>query len=280
MIHFPVSGEVTMIDVGQGDSFLIRQPFNRHITLIDTGGKIHFNQQSWQRGCKKYQADRLGINYLKSIGINKIDEICVSHQDADHCGDLTAYLNQLGVGRVIVPLGMNNNPSFIKRLAEANYPLSRLVAVSDHQDNEIFDDLHVLHPFVSGNGENHDSMVILGTFGGQRWLFTGDLDQQGELDVIHRYPSLKADILKVGHHGSKTSSNSEFIRSIQPKVALISAGRQNRYHHPNDETMQILKAERVLILNSQNLGMVRYQYRHNSGKFMHTVNLINSISSK
>ncbi|AQW22281.1 DNA internalization-related competence protein ComEC/Rec2 [Lentilactobacillus curieae] len=270
-IHFPMNGEVTMIDVGQGDSFLIRRPFNRRVTLIDTGGKVHFGERPWQRQSETYRAERIGINYLKSIGINTVDEILLSHQDADHCGDLPAYMKQLRVKRVVVPIGMNQNPSFIKRLKKAG-TATELVPVSDKQ-NCLVGGLRILHPFVAGKGENHDSMVVFGNIGHQRWLFTGDLDQAGEIEVLQRYPNLKVDVLKAGHHGSKTSSAPDFIRTIKPRIALISAGRNNRYHHPNDETMQTLRCNRVKVINSQISGMVRYVYRNNRGRFVPTVNL-------
>ncbi|GAY74124.1 late competence protein ComEC, DNA transport [Lentilactobacillus kosonis] len=167
---------------------------------------------------------------------------------------------------------MDKNQSFIKRLRQAGYPLDHVITVSNKHNNFI-SGLQVLHPFIPGKGENHDSMVLFGTYGGKRWLFTGDLDRQGELDVIHKYPGLQIDVLKVGHHGSKTSSDPVFIHTIQPQVALISAGRNNRYHHPNDETIATLTNKRRLIINSQISGMVRYKYWHNLGRFEATVNL-------
>lgn len=103
--------------------------------------------------------------------------------------------------------------------------------------------------------------------GGLRWLFTGDLDRPGELDTLQRHPSLSADVLKVGHHGSKTSSDPQFVATVKPRIALISAGRNNRYGHPNDETLVTLKQHHVKIFNTQKHGMVRYIYRNNTGHF-------------
>ncbi|WP_283678835.1 DNA internalization-related competence protein ComEC/Rec2 [Lentilactobacillus sp. Marseille-Q4993] len=265
LIHFPIQGEVTMIDVGQGDSFLVREPFNRRISLIDTGGKVTFNQQSWQRGHKSYQAVRIGINYLKSIGISKVDDIYLSHQDADHCGDITAYLDKLVVKNVYVPAGMDKNPQFLKRI-ESNYSSPRIIGITDKQPLPN-PSLQVLHPFESGKGENHDSIVLLANLGGLKWIFTGDLDQQGELDTINRYPNLRVDVLKVGHHGSRTSSAPEFVKKIAPSIGLISAGVNNRYHHPNDETIKTLSQNHIKILNTQKRGMVRYMYSGNNGSF-------------
>lgn len=264
-IHFPLTGEVTMFDVGQGDSFLIRQPFNQTITMIDTGGKVTFGQQKWQRGVKTYQASRVSINYLKSIGISRIDNICISHQDSDHCGDLPAVLKELRVKRLLIPLGMESNPNFMKRIAQRQ-SITRLVPVCD-RSIVLGLPMQIMHPFVPGKGENHDSMVLSGRFGGLNWLFTGDLDQQGELDTLGRHPGLTTDVIKVGHHGSRTASGPHFINQIHPKIALISAGRHNRYHHPNVETLQTLMAAHIKIYNTQEMGMVRYVYGNHGGHF-------------
>lgn len=264
-IHFPLNGEVTMFDIGQGDSFLIRTPLNRSVTLIDTGGKVVFDQQPWQRGIKTYQASRLSINYLKSIGISKIDTICVSHQDADHCGDLPAFLTEMQVGRLVIPLGMDKNPSFMKRI-EMRAKTTSVISVSDRNVVSGLP-LTIYHPYEPGKGENHDSEVLGGRFGGLSWLFTGDLDRQGEMDTLGRHPGLKTDVIKVGHHGSRTASDPQFISQIHPKIALISAGRNNRYNHPNQETLVTLKKAHVAVWNTQDSGMVRYMYRQNSGHF-------------
>lgn len=269
-IHFPLNGEVTMFDIGQGDSFLIREPLNRSVTLIDTGGKVHFGMKPWQRGEVSYQAKRLSINYLKSIGISKIDNLCVSHQDTDHCGDLPAFIEEMQISRIIIPLGMDQNPSFMKRIANRDR-LTKLLCVNDEMRVANLP-AQIYHPYLAGKGENHDSMVIGTQKGGLRWLFTGDLDRPGELDTISRHSGLVADVLKVGHHGSKTSSDPQFISAVKPRIALISAGRNNHYGHPNDETLVTLKQHNVKVFNTQKHGMVRYIYRNNTGHFETVLN--------
>lgn len=198
-----------MFDIGQGDSFLIREPFNRSVTLIDTGGKVQFASEAWQRGTQKYQAKRLSINYLKSIGISKIDNLCVSHQDADHCGDLPAYIQEMDIGRILVPLGMDKNPGFMKRIADRRQT-TKLLCVNDEM-RVVGLPAEIYHPYLAGKGENHDSMVLGTQKGGLSWLFTGDLDRPGELDTIARHHGLTADVLKVGHHGSKTASDPQLF---------------------------------------------------------------------
>ena len=264
-IHFPLNGEVTMFDIGQGDSFLIREPFNRTVTMIDTGGKVQFNTEAWQKGTQRYQAKRLSINYLKSIGISRINNICVSHQDADHCGDIPAFIQEMAIDRIIIPLGMDKNPSFMNKIAQRSRQ-TKLLCVNDEMQVAKLP-ATIYHPYLPGKGENHDSMVLGTKKGGLRWVFTGDLDRPGELDTIVRHPQLSTDVLKVGHHGSRTSSDPQFIDAVKPRIALISAGRHNRYGHPNDETLVTLRQRHIRIYNTQKDGMVRYIYRHNTGHF-------------
>ncbi|GLB46989.1 DNA internalization-related competence protein ComEC/Rec2 [Philodulcilactobacillus myokoensis] len=261
-IHFPFNGEVSYFDVGQGDSFLVREPFNKTITLIDTGGKITFGNQPQTN---HYQADGISINYLHSIGIDWIDNLCISHQDADHCGDLPAFLSEMKVKRLFIPLGMVNNQHFMNRIDPyINKTKIIQVKANDHINGLPFD---IVHPFVQGLGNNHDSMVLNGYFGGLKWLFMGDLDQAGENDIIQKMPNLRTDVLKVGHHGSNTSSSNEFLNAVQPKIAIISAGRNNRYHHPNPETIVKIKQRHMIEYNTQTNGMITYRYFNHYGSW-------------
>lgn len=257
-IHLPREGEIAMFDVGQGDSFLIREPYNHSVTLIDTGGKVQFGRpQNWQQRQRKYQADRIAINYLKSQGIKTIDYLCISHQDADHCGDLPAYLKSMNIKMVVVGDGVQINPNFQRRLTNISNTIIQPVTDA-HEIKQL--PLQIYHPFKVGSGKNEDSLVLGGKFGGLNWLFTGDLDRNSECQVIKKYPNLQADILKIGHHGSKTASALEFIESLKPSYALISAGRNNHYGHPNPEIMQILSTKNIKNFNTQTMGMVRFKY--------------------
>ncbi|WP_054670882.1 ComEC/Rec2 family competence protein [Lentilactobacillus senioris] len=234
---------------GQGDSFLVRTPpQNQSVNIIDTGGRLTFNVSKWQRKTDNYQAERTVINYLKSIGVKTVDNIWISHQDADHCGDLPVYLQKLRVNNVIVPAGMEENPHFLQRLKSGSF--KQLIPITDQTNSQpgIFE---CFHPNTLGTGKNEDSLVLGGTFGQQRWLFTGDLDRDNELKMLRKYPELKTDVLKVGHHGSKTASDPRFIQQLRPQVAWISAGKNNRYNHPNQETIETLTKNNVKIMNTQ-----------------------------
>ncbi|MHA8263112.1 DNA internalization-related competence protein ComEC/Rec2 [Lactobacillaceae bacterium Melli_B3] len=254
-VHFPIHGEVTYFDIGQGDSFLIREPFNRTVNIIDTGGKVTFGRQT---APIKYNAEKTSINYLKSIGINRVDNLFITHQDADHSGDLPAFLNHLRVNNIIIPTGMQNNPHFMSKI---NVNIDRVNLILGRDGMQFANDLiRIYHPFEPGSGKNEDSLVLSSNVDQRKWLFTGDLDQNGELKVINKYPELRTNVLKVGHHGSKTSTADAFLKQLQPQVAIISAGRNNRYGHPNDEVLKRLDQFAIKTYNTQLDGMITYRY--------------------
>lgn len=264
-IHFPLSGEVVFADIGQGDSIIIRTPFNRQVIMIDTGGKLAFKKQRLQH--THDDAQRITVNYLKSKGIRRIDAVFLTHHDADHIGYLPTILDELQVKQIIVPAGMERQPTFINKIANVSGKGLELIPVTDTVKlNNL--PVQILHPFRSGEAKNEDSLVLAGTFGGQRIVLTGDLDQQNEQKVIQKYPQLRADILKVGHHGSKTASSPAFLRQLAPQYAIISAGRFNRYHHPDQETVEHLRQAKIIPLSTQQFGMIKYVYYGHHGKLI------------
>ncbi|MFC6261129.1 DNA internalization-related competence protein ComEC/Rec2 [Levilactobacillus fujinensis] len=259
VIHYPLTGEVAYFDVGQGDSILIREPFNRHVTLIDTGGRLALPQPEWAATPPvTYNAERTSINYLKSRGIDHVDDLYLTHHDADHIGDLPAFLKDLQVKRVLVPAGMEQEPGWARLLANSATPVS----VQPIQVGSLVG-LHVLHPFEAGPADNAGSLALQGTFGRLNFMFMGDLDQAGERKILTTAPQLRTDVLKLGHHGSKTATAPAFVAQLQPRLAIISAGRQNRYGHPNPETLATLHRATVAAMSTQTRGMIRYVYTDN-----------------
>lgn len=258
LIHFPLTGEVTFIDIGQGDSILIRTPFNRRVMLIDTGGKVIFKQPQWARVTSRTDlAQRVTVNYLKSHGIHRIDTIYLSHHDADHIGYLPTILTAMSVSKIVVPAGMERQAAFIRRLQVSDFK-GRVVPATDQLN--VDPELQIVHPFKAGQAQNEDSLVLAGSFGGQRFLFTGDLDRPNELAILEKYPQLRADVLKLGHHGSKTASDPQFLSRLEVKQGIISAGRFNRYHHPSDEVVAQLRTAQIKAWSTQQYGMIKYLY--------------------
>lgn len=119
--------------------------------------------------------------------------------------------------------------------------------------------LQILYPFEKGDGGNNDSLVLYGQLLNLTFLFTGDLEKEGEEALMRSYVSLPADVLKAGHHGSKGSSSLKFLSFISAKLALISAGKNNRYKHPHLETLERFKRQHMIVYRTDQEGAIRFR---------------------
>ncbi|PIO83634.1 DNA internalization-related competence protein ComEC/Rec2 [Loigolactobacillus backii] len=269
LIHYPLVDRVIFFDIGQGDSILIESRLHKRITLIDTGGRLTFNQAGWRKQKRSARAERVTINYLKSRGIKRIDRICLSHQDADHIGDLAVLLEEMTVKEVAFPAGMENNPQFRHRI----WPYRQQIKWRPLQTGAKIqvtpqEELQVLHPERPGLGTNEDSLVLYGQIGGKTWLFTGDLDAANEVTLCERQ-RLKADFLKAGHHGSRTASAQTFLETVQPERILISSGRNNRYGHPHSDVIQRYQDLQIPFYNTAENGMLLWSSTDGWQTFRH-----------
>ncbi|MCH4171069.1 MAG: DNA internalization-related competence protein ComEC/Rec2 [Lactobacillus sp.] len=258
-IHFPLTGQVTFIDVGQGDSILITTPFLRRVYLIDTGGKLTIPKQPWQQGTIQATVNKVTLPFLKQQGIAHIDGVFISHQDADHLGDLADLLRGMPVKQIFYAQGLMQNPQFARKVQDFQKQLKLQPVLAGQTVVTPQLRFNVVHPFKAGLGSNEDSMALHAKIGGHNWLFTGDLGKTQEL-AISRHFQLQADFVKLGHHGSKTSSHPAFLKKLRPKLALISSGRNNRYGHPDLQTIQTLQALKLPYLDTQTSGMITWKY--------------------
>ncbi|WP_029186499.1 DNA internalization-related competence protein ComEC/Rec2 [Streptococcus suis] len=252
----PLENEVTVVDIGQGDSIFLRDMRGRTV-LIDVGGRVDFAaKEEWQERSRQANAERTLIPYLHSRGVDRIDSLVLTHTDADHVGDVLEVAKQVQIGRIYVSPGSLTVPDFVAALKEINVPV-HVVAVGDRLP--IFDSyLEVLYPDGTGDGGNNDSIVLYGRLLETNFLFTGDLEQ-GELDLIEAYPNLPVDVLKAGHHGSKGSSYPEFLDHIGAKIALVSAGENNRYKHPHQETLDRFDSRNIQVYRTDQQGAIRFR---------------------
>ncbi|HEM3165606.1 TPA: DNA internalization-related competence protein ComEC/Rec2 [Streptococcus suis 92-1191] len=252
----PLENEVTVVDIGQGDSIFLRDMRGRTV-LIDVGGRVDFAaKEAWQERSSQANAERTLIPYLHSRGVDRIDSLVLTHTDTDHVGDVLEVAKQVQIGRIYVSPGSLTVPDFVATLKEINVPV-HVVAVGDRLP--IFDSyLEVLYPSGTGDGGNNDSIVLYGRLLETNFLFTGDLEQ-GELDLIEAYPNLPVDVLKAGHHGSKGSSYPEFLDHIGAKIALVSAGENNRYKHPHQETLERFDSRNIQVYRTDQQGAIRFR---------------------
>ncbi|CYW53450.1 DNA internalization-related competence protein ComEC/Rec2 [Streptococcus suis] len=252
----PLENEVTVVDIGQGDSIFLRDMRGRTV-LIDVGGRVDFAaKEAWQERSRQANAERTLIPYLHSRGVDRIDSLVLTHTDTDHVGDVLEVAKQVQIGRIYVSPGSLTVPDFVATLKEINVPV-HVVEVGERLP--IFDSyLEVLYPDGTGDGGNNDSIVLYGRLLETNFLFTGDLEQ-GELDLIESYPNLPVDVLKAGHHGSKGSSYPEFLDHIEAKIALVSAGENNRYKHPHQETLERFDSRNIQVYRTDQQGAIRFR---------------------
>ncbi|HEM6031193.1 TPA: DNA internalization-related competence protein ComEC/Rec2 [Streptococcus suis] len=253
---YPLENEVTVVDIGQGDSIFLRDMRGRTV-LIDVGGRVDFAaKEEWQERSSQANAERTLIPYLHSRGVDRIDSLLLTHTDADHVGDVLEVAKQVQIGRIYVSPGSLTVPDFVATLKEINVPI-HVIKVGDRLP--IFNSyLEVLYPDGTGDGGNNDSIVLYGRLLETNFLFTGDLEQ-GELDLIKTYPNLPVDVLKAGHHGSKGSSYPEFLDHIGAKIALVSAGENNRYKHPHQETLERFDSRNIQVYRTDQQGAIRFR---------------------
>lgn len=259
--YFSPTGTIAFIDVGQGDSIFIQAPFHQENVLIDTGGKINFEKESWMlKAREKANAEYSVIPFLKSKGVKYLDKVLITHGDADHCGDLLIINEKIPIRTLYYPRGTETKPIFRRMLNQLKKSGTMCVPALGTATISANLSLQMLAPKTTGMGENNDSMVVYTKIADRRFLFTGDLEKEGEQQFINDFPTLKVDVLKVGHHGSKTSSDPAFIQSLHPLESIISCGRNNRFNHPHPETLSTLKQNEVKIFQTNRHGMIYYQW--------------------
>lgn len=262
-------GEVTFIDVGQGDSVLIKQPFGREVYLIDTGGVMNFGQEAWEMRRKTYDPGQdIVVPLLKSKGIRKIDKLILTHDDQDHIGGGVAILQAIQVDEILVPEALKEGFS---ETAVANLAKKQGIPLVYGKMGQAWraggDTFRILHPSKYEEDSNESSLVLMAEINHVRWLFTGDVGEIGEREIIKRYQKLRVDVLKVGHHGSKTSSSEAFLEATHARVAIISAGVNNRYGHPHQEVVEVLQSKSMHILRTDLNGGISYKYFLEEGTF-------------
>ena len=256
-VKHPLTNEVTVVDVGQGDSIFLRSMKGETI-LIDVGGKVTFGtKEKWQESSQTSNAEKTLIPYLQARGVSQIDYLVLTHTDTDHIGDLEEVAKCFKIKEICVSQGALTKSSFVKRLRTIKCPVHTLKA--GDKLPMMGSNLQVLYPNKVGDGGNNDSIVLYGKLLGSSFLFTGDLEKEGEEELMASYPTLRASVLKAGHHGSKGSSSEAFLDQLHPSLALVSAGENNRYKHPNDETIERFKQRHIKILRTDKDGAIRFK---------------------
>lgn len=221
---FDKKSYVYFIDVGQGDSILIVTSNNKSI-LIDTGGKLGSNYSLMTSSV---------IPFFKSIGLHKIDYLILSHGDYDHAGYGSDLINNF---KVVNRYTNKGNINSLEKRVNAKVLDKEYIEI----DNVKIYSLN----YKNYNDENSDSLVLFIMIDGYKFLFMGDASVNTEKDIILKYNLDNIDFLKVGHHGSRTSSSEIFIDNINPKYSIISVGLNNKFGHPHEEVLDTLSKSKI-----------------------------------
>ena len=254
----PLENEMTMLDVGQGESIFLRDVTAKTI-LIDVGGKAESNKkiEKWQEKATTSNAQRSLIPYLKSRGVAKIDQLILTNTDKEHVGDLLEVTKAFHVGEILVSKGSLKQKEFV---AELQVTQTKVRSVTEGENLPIFgSQLEVLSPRKIGDGDHEDSLVLYGKLLDKNFLFTGNLEEKGEKDLLNQYPDLEVDVLKVGQHGSKKSSSSAFLEQLKPEMTLISVGKSNRTKLPHQETLTRLEDINSKVYRTDQQGAIRFK---------------------
>lgn len=254
----PLENEITMIDVGQGESIFLRDMTGKTI-LIDVGGKAESDKkiQAWQQKSTTSNAQRTLIPYLKSRGVDKIDQLILTNTDKEHVGDLLEVTKAFHVGEILVSKGSLTQKEFVSELEASQI---KVRSVTEGENLPIFgSQLEVLSPRQIGDEDRDGSLVLYGKLLDKHFLFSGNLKEKGEKDLLKQYPDLEVDVLKAGQHGAKTSSNSAFLEQLKPEFTLISVGKSNRAKLPHQETLTRLESIKSKIYRTDQQGAIRFK---------------------
>ena len=235
------TGAVHFIDVGQGDSVLITTEAGA--MLIDTG---------------EAEYAQAVIDYIRGQGIDRLAYAVATHPHSDHIGGMARIINEFPIETFIAPDALHTTATF-ERMLDALEASDLGITVPEI--NETFTLGEAVFTALSPDGTdfkdlNNASVVLRLEFGGTRFLFTGDAEESAEQKMLANGLNLACDVLKVGHHGSNTSSSAAFLQAVSPSVAVISCGADNSYGHPHREVVERLDAIGAEILRTDQEGHI------------------------
>ncbi|HZW67672.1 MAG TPA: DNA internalization-related competence protein ComEC/Rec2 [Pseudogracilibacillus sp.] len=253
-------GRVTMLDIGQGDAFIIELPYRKGIFMIDAGASFDF--ESYEAKDTVYK--RVVQTYLMGRGIDTIDAILISHPHLDHHGTVRFILEDFQVKEVVINEFFGADDKELQAWQE-HADLKIVEAKAGDKIERKGQSFYILAPLDDKNDKNDNSLVVYARIGNVNWLFTGDISKDIEENIIDSFPELQVDILKVAHHGSNTSTSERMLEKLNPKIALLPVGRKNRYGHPGKEVIESLNQHGAKVYRTDENGAVEYRFRDDKG---------------
>ena len=222
--------ELRVFDVGQGDAILLR--FGERALLVDAGPDPQTARQ-------------VVLPRLARLGVDRLDGLVLTHADADHIGGAADILGALPVTTLWMSEPEQDHPLLSVIEAAAAQAGSGIERPRDGEALQWHPAVSIQVRFAAADvagGDNNQSMVLHVRYGDADFLLTGDIERAAERALVSANGGLEADVLKVAHHGASTSSSPEFLASVKPQVAIISAGLGNAFNHPRDDVLRRLRA--------------------------------------
>jgi len=253
---------LTVLDVGQGDALFVVSPHGRTLLIDGGGGFIGFSGDEEHNGIDP--GEEAVSPYLWSRGFQKVDVVALTHAHQDHIGGLAIILDNFRVGTLWIGREVESGTlAALENLArEKKIPIVHEVRGKAFSWDSV--EAQLLWPEISPqtvgiSAKNNDSLVLHLKYGERGMMLPGDAEKQAENSILsdNSETALRADVLKVGHHGSKNSTTPEFLAAVHPSVAVISAGEDNPYGHPNVELLERLESAGVRILRTDRDGAVQ-----------------------
>ena len=231
---------VSILDVGQADCIVIQQGDNAMI--IDAGNNAD---------------STFVVDQLQNMGINRLDVVIGTHPHEDHIGGLDAVINNFDIGTIYMPKVSNNTKTFedvLTAIQEKGLSVTTPVPGTSFTLGDEVQCLILAPNSASYEDLNNYSIVLKVTYNCKSFLFTGDAEVDSEEEILAKGYDLKADVLKVGHHGSTSSTSDEFLEAVSPEYAVICVGVDNTYGHPHQETLDKLNAAGIRIYRTDLSG--------------------------
>ncbi|SHI96849.1 competence protein ComEC [Clostridium cavendishii DSM 21758] len=235
---------VHYFDVGQGDSMLVQ--VNNKNLLIDAG--------------TSEAKDEL-IKDIKELNIKKLDYVIATHPHEDHIGSMDDIIKTFDIGKFYAPKVTTNTKTFQNMITELKNKGLKINTINSNSKPDIDLGADTKFEVFAPNSEKYENLnnyspIIKITYKNNSFLFTGDAERISEKEVLDKNLNVKADVLKLGHHGSKTSTSKDFFNAVNPKIAIISVAKKNDYGHPNKETINLLNKSGIKYYMTSDEGTI------------------------
>jgi competence protein ComEC len=254
---------VTFLDVGQGDAIVVQTPSGQ-VMAIDAG-------RSTPEGD---EGRTTVVPFLRAQGINRLHGMLLTHPDDDHTGGAASILEQIPVDRLFINGAPSDAPGYRRALETARRRGAQIVTLARGQRLVFRDGVRaeVLNPpsdlLSDPSSDNENSLALRIVYGETEFLLTGDAGSEAEEAMLRSGADLRADVLKLGHHGSRTATSERFLEAVRPQAAIVSAGPRNVYGHPHAETMRRLETRGIPVFRTDRDGAVTV---HSDGRILRIV---------